>query len=43
MNFGFTEEQNLLRDQVARFMRETCTLPKVREIAASDNGFDADL
>ena len=43
MNFGFTEEQNLLREQVARFMRETCTMAKVRELAASDGGFDPDL
>lgn len=43
MNFGFTEEQNLLRDQVARFMRETCTMSKVRSIADSDDGFDESL
>jgi alkylation response protein AidB-like acyl-CoA dehydrogenase len=43
MNFGFTEEQNLLRDQVARFMRETCTMSKVRSIADSDGAFDEGL
>jgi alkylation response protein AidB-like acyl-CoA dehydrogenase len=43
MNFGFTEEQNLLRDQVARFMRETCTMERVRAIAATDTGFDETL
>ena len=26
MNFGFTEEQNLLRDQVERFMQDTCPM-----------------
>jgi alkylation response protein AidB-like acyl-CoA dehydrogenase len=43
MNFGFTEEQNMLRDQVARFMQEACPIPKVREIGASETGFDAAL
>lgn len=43
MNFGFTEEQNLLRDQVARFMRETCTMERVRSVAATEDGFDAKL
>ena len=43
MNFGFSEEQNLLREQVARFMRETCTMARVREMAASETGFDAEL
>ncbi|MDH3642301.1 MAG: acyl-CoA/acyl-ACP dehydrogenase [Gammaproteobacteria bacterium] len=43
MNFGFTEEQNLLRDQVARFMQEACSMGKVRELMASDDGFDAAL
>jgi hypothetical protein len=43
VNFGFTEEQNLLRDQVARLMRETCTMERVRAIAATKTGFDGDL
>lgn len=43
MNFGFTEEQNLLREQVARFMRESCPMERVRAIAARDDGFDAEL
>ncbi len=43
MNFGFTEEQNLLREQVARFMQEACPISKVREIAQSADGFDAAL
>ncbi len=43
MNFGFTEEQNLLRDQVRRFMEEACAIPKVRELMAREDGFDADL
>ena len=43
MNFGFTEEQNLLREQVVRFMQEACPISKVREVAQSANGFDAAL
>jgi alkylation response protein AidB-like acyl-CoA dehydrogenase len=43
MNFGFTEEQNLLRDQVRRFMTEQCPMAKVRELMATDHGFDAVL
>ena len=40
MNFGFTEEQELLRDQVRRFMAEACPLTKVREVMSTDAGFD---
>ena len=43
MNFGFTEEQSLLRDQVERFIKEACPMPKVREIAASESRFDSTL
>ena len=42
MNFGFTEEQNLLRDQVERFMQDTCPMNRVREISKAD-GFDSAL
>ena len=31
MDFGFSEEQNLLRDQVLRFMTEACPLAVVRQ------------
>ena len=43
MNFGFTEEQNLLRDQVERFMQEACPIARVREIASSEARFDQGL
>lgn len=43
MNFGFTEEQNLLRDQVARFMQDACPTSRVRAIMAREDGFDAEL
>ena len=42
MNFGFTEEQNLLRDQVERFMQDTCPITRVREISDA-GGFAEDL
>ncbi len=42
MNFGFSEEQNLLRDQVSRFMQEACPLARVRELMAGEP-FDKDL
>ena len=35
MNFGFTEEQNLLRDQVERFMQDTCPMTRA-EISKAD-------
>ena len=40
MNFGFSEEQNILREQVARFMRDTCPMTMVRELMARADGFD---
>lgn len=32
MNFEFSEEQNLLREQVQKFLREQCPLEKVRAV-----------
>ncbi|MEE9557301.1 MAG: acyl-CoA dehydrogenase family protein, partial [Candidatus Adiutricales bacterium] len=43
MNFGFTEEQELLRDQVRRFMQNRLPVTKVREIMKTESGFDADI
>ena len=43
MNFGFTEEQELLREQVRRFMQQQCPITKVREIMKTESGFDADI
>ena len=43
MNFGFTEEQNLLKEQVQRFMKEACPMTRVREISGSDTSFDKAL
>jgi len=43
MNFGFTEEQELLRDQVRKFLDEKCASEDVRRIMKSDLGYDEDL
>ena len=40
MNFGFSEEQNLLREQVLRFMTDACPLSVVR---AQNGGLPRDL
>ncbi len=39
MNFGFTQEQEMLRDQVRRFMTEACPMTTVRELTANDAPF----
>lgn len=43
MDFGFSEEQSLLRDSVRRFMQHECPLTRVRTIMASTTGHDAAL
>src|SRR5580765_7986136 len=43
MNFGFTEEQELLRDQVRRFMVDACPMPQVRTVRKSAAGTSASL
>ncbi len=43
MDFGFSEEQNILRDQVKRFVKERCPMSHVREILETDNRFDQGL
>jgi alkylation response protein AidB-like acyl-CoA dehydrogenase len=42
MNFGFTDEQTLLRDQVRKFLDERCPSEVVREIMA-DEGYLPEL
>jgi alkylation response protein AidB-like acyl-CoA dehydrogenase len=41
MNFGFSEEQDLLRAQVRKFLDEQCPLEVVREIANTPLGYSA--
>ncbi len=43
MNFGFTEEQELLRDQVRRFMQDACPLTEVRKLMKSTAGTSPSL
>ena len=43
MDFGFSEEQEMLRDQVRKFLEDRCSLPQVRAIAASNEGYCRDL
>jgi alkylation response protein AidB-like acyl-CoA dehydrogenase len=39
MNFGFTEEQHLLRSEVRKFLAERCPLDEVRRIGEERAGF----
>jgi alkylation response protein AidB-like acyl-CoA dehydrogenase len=43
MNFGFSEEQELLRQEVRKFLDERAPLETVREIMKSEAGFSPDL
>jgi alkylation response protein AidB-like acyl-CoA dehydrogenase len=43
MNFGFTQEQDLLRDQVRRFLDDNCAMPEVRKIMKQPTGLSTDL
>jgi alkylation response protein AidB-like acyl-CoA dehydrogenase len=43
MNFGFTQEQELLRDQVRRFLDTNCPMTEVRKIMKEPLGFSRDL
>jgi alkylation response protein AidB-like acyl-CoA dehydrogenase len=39
MNFGFSEEQELLRAEVRRFLDQNCPLDEVRKLSESSEGF----
>jgi alkylation response protein AidB-like acyl-CoA dehydrogenase len=39
MNFGFTEEQELLRAEVRKFLDQNCPLDEVRKLAETAEGF----
>jgi alkylation response protein AidB-like acyl-CoA dehydrogenase len=43
MNFGFTEEQELLRAEVRKFLDQNAPLEQVRKIAEQAPGFDRSL
>ena len=42
MNFGFTDEQELLRQEVRKFLDEQCPLEEVRRIAATPGGYSSE-
>jgi alkylation response protein AidB-like acyl-CoA dehydrogenase len=43
MNFGFTEEQELLRAEVRKFLDQNCPLEEVRKLSETPAGFSPDL
>jgi alkylation response protein AidB-like acyl-CoA dehydrogenase len=43
MNFGFTEEQDLLRAELRKFLDQNAPLERVREIVETESGVDPDL
>ena len=43
MNFGFTEEQELLRAEMRKFLDEKAPLEEVRKQCESEEGFDRAL
>ena len=43
MNFGFTEEQELLRDQVRKFLQKQSPLSEVRKIMDGSDDFSSEL
>ncbi len=43
MNFGFTEEQELLRAEVRKFLDQNCPLDEVRKLAETPEGFSRHL
>jgi alkylation response protein AidB-like acyl-CoA dehydrogenase len=43
MNFEFSEDQNMLRDQAQRFLAENCPPMVVRKVLESDAEYDPDL
>jgi alkylation response protein AidB-like acyl-CoA dehydrogenase len=43
MNFGFSDEQDLLRNEVRKFLDENCPLEEVRKLSESEAGFSHGL
>ena len=43
MDFGFSEEQDLLRSEVRKFLDGRCPIEKVRKIMETGPGYDPDL
>ena len=43
MNFEFSEEQNLLREQAQSFLKDQCSLSAVRSVLDGEQSFDKEL
>ncbi|MBV1876917.1 MAG: acyl-CoA/acyl-ACP dehydrogenase [Pseudomonadales bacterium] len=43
MNFEFSEEQNMLREQARGFLQDNCSLKVVREVLEGDGAFNTEL
>ena len=43
MNFGFTEEQELLRSEARKLLDESCPIAEVRRIMETPDGFSREL
>ena len=43
MNFDFSDDQKLLRDQARKFLAETCTTKAVRAVLEGDEPYDSAL
>lgn len=43
MNFGFTEEQGMLRAQVRKFLDKQCPIPEVRKLSQTKPGYSTEL
>jgi len=43
MDFGFTSEQDMLRNMASKFFANECPFDKVRELEESDAGYSQEL
>ena len=43
MNFEFSDEQQLLREQAQSFLEDNCSIKKVRETFESDSPYNLEL
>ena len=43
MNFDFSDDQKMLRDQARKFLSEKCTTKTVRKVFEGSHGYDKDL
>ncbi len=43
MHFGFTDEQNMLRESVQRFLEQRCPISEVRKLRKTESGYSEEL